>query len=45
MLITANLFVMVMTASQDVKEKIKNMIHKCRLKAETDAFNAEKKAK
>ncbi len=39
LLITANLFVMVMTAYQDLKKKIDQMISKCKHEKETKAQN------
>ena len=42
MLITAILFVMLKTAFEDVKEKVTDIIKKCRLKAEIKAQNAKR---
>ncbi len=43
MLVAANIFVMVITASQDVKDKLAEMVEKCKKKKETEAQNAQRK--
>jgi hypothetical protein len=43
MLIVSNLFVMVMTAYQDVKEKITGMISKCKNRREVEEQNRKRK--
>ena len=42
MLLVSNLFVMMMTTFQDVKDKISDLINKCRLKHGTEAQNTRR---